>query len=403
MHNVDSDFSKHRLSPHFVYESYDAERKLFYNRGSVGFVLQGWPLVGANLQAQGEIAEFLNEEDNLPAEASFQVLMMGTKHIKGFLQNWASCRQGEIFQTLAKRRVEFLQKRANNTGALKDVILFFAVTVPVRNYSTIFIEEMVRRRNVLQSTLKSIGLYSNIVDAKELLFYLRLWFGWEDIDSHPEINPYDEISEQVLRSDFVIEVEEDRLFVPISELSSQFTTAKETERSTKTSKMSTTSEQGYAYMALEAVKRPSYWKLPMMDLFLGNDLRRGEQIKADFLQSFALQVLPRQAIEASSAMAKREALMKNLKSGLMKFIPGLEEEYEDINATVQAVQTGDRVVMLMQNTILKDIPSKIKERTHEYRSMMRRNGFHFVPCKNDHLPVMLSCFPMQSVEKTKAR
>ena len=30
---------------------------------------------------------------------------------------------------------------------------------------------------------------------------------------------------------------------------------------------------------------------------------------------------------------------------------------------------------------------------------MRRSGFHFVPCTADHLPVMLSCLPMQLVEE----
>ena len=72
---VHKDFDRNRLSPHFVYESYDEKTKLFFNRGSIGFVLQGWPLVGATLQAQNEISEFLKEEDNLPGGASFQVIM----------------------------------------------------------------------------------------------------------------------------------------------------------------------------------------------------------------------------------------------------------------------------------------------------------------------------------------
>jgi conjugal transfer ATP-binding protein TraC len=73
--DVHADFVKERLSPHFVYESYDSDSKLYYNRGSVGFILQCWPLVGASLQAQGEISEFLKEQENLPQGASFQSIM----------------------------------------------------------------------------------------------------------------------------------------------------------------------------------------------------------------------------------------------------------------------------------------------------------------------------------------
>lgn len=57
--SIDKDFARERLAKHFVYESYDKDSGLFFNRGSVGFILLGWPLVGASLQAQGEIAEFL--------------------------------------------------------------------------------------------------------------------------------------------------------------------------------------------------------------------------------------------------------------------------------------------------------------------------------------------------------
>ena len=154
----------------------------------------------------------------------------------------------------------------------------------------------------------------------------------------------------------------------------------------------------FAIVAIESAKRPKSWQLSMMDLFLGNEMRRGEQIRSDFIQSFSLQILPRQAWETSNAIAKRESLLKNMRSGLMKWLPNLDEEYEDMDKAVLSLQQGDRMVLLQQNVILKDKPEKIRERTHAYRSMMRRNGFYFVPCIADHLPVMLSCLPMQGVE-----
>lgn len=394
--SVHNDFSKERLSPHFVYESYDDESKLFYNRGSVGFILQGWPLVGTTLQAQSEISEFLKEEENLPQGSSFQVIMLGSRYIDGFLKNWASYRDGDIFKNLAQRRMNFLKKHALEFGTIKDLILMIALTVPCKKGDLSVRLDLERRRDLLKSTLRSIGLYTKEIEGKDLLFYLRLFFGWEDLESHPDLNPYDLLSEQILLPNFAMDVEEDRLYVPTEDFSF-------IENSLKNSIPKESSvlqqENGYAYVALEAVKRPRFWKLSLMDLFLGNDLRRGEQVRSDFIQSFSLQILPNQAIEASNAMAKRESLLKNMKSGLLKWIPGLEEEYEDLDTAVMAIQSGERIVLLAQNIILKDKAHKIKERTHEYRSMMRRNGFHFVPCINDHLPVLLSCLPMQVVEE----
>ncbi|KJV73244.1 F pilus assembly Type-IV secretion system for plasmid transfer family protein [Orientia tsutsugamushi str. UT76] len=43
--SIHKDFDRERFSKHFVYESYDDETQLFFNRGSIGFVLLAWPLL----------------------------------------------------------------------------------------------------------------------------------------------------------------------------------------------------------------------------------------------------------------------------------------------------------------------------------------------------------------------
>ncbi|KJV54764.1 F pilus assembly Type-IV secretion system for plasmid transfer family protein [Orientia chuto str. Dubai] len=116
-----------------VYESYDEETQLFFNRSSIG--LLAWPLVGATVQAQ--IAEFLKNDENLPAESSLQVLMIGSHHIDHFLNNWQSYRKGNIFVELAKRRAEFLHDRAQNTDMIKDTVLLISVTILNANIAMI--------------------------------------------------------------------------------------------------------------------------------------------------------------------------------------------------------------------------------------------------------------------------
>ncbi|KJW06080.1 F pilus assembly Type-IV secretion system for plasmid transfer family protein, partial [Orientia tsutsugamushi str. UT144] len=115
--SIHKDFDRERFSKHFVYESYDDETQLFFNRGSIGFVLLAWPLVGASVSAQNEIAEFLKSDENLPAESSLQVLMIGSNNIENFLSNWQSYRKGEIFIELANKRTEFLHDQAQKVGS----------------------------------------------------------------------------------------------------------------------------------------------------------------------------------------------------------------------------------------------------------------------------------------------
>ncbi|HJD59275.1 MAG TPA: conjugal transfer protein TraC, partial [Rickettsia endosymbiont of Omalisus fontisbellaquei] len=281
--HIHKDFTRESLSKHFVYESYDEETEFFFNRGSVGFVLFGWALVGANLQAQNEIEEFLKSEENLPAGSSMQVLMIGSSRIDEFLINWQSYRRGEIFCELAKKRVEFLRQKAIEEGTIKDIVLLISITVPSLNAD---LNEMDSRREALKNTFSSIGLKTENVNAEKLLTFVRIIFGWSE-EEHEEINPHEILSRQVLPRDFAL-YEDDNLVML---------------------------NESHAFIALEAAKRPSEWRLSLMDLFLGNEMRKGEYIKSNFLIHFGLQILPNQLSARSTAITKREALGRNIAAG----------------------------------------------------------------------------------------
>jgi conjugal transfer ATP-binding protein TraC len=363
---VHEDFRRERLAPHFVYESYDESTGLFFNRASVGFVLLGSPLVGASLQAQSEIAEFLKDEENLPCGSSIQVLMIGSDQIDHFLDNWLKFRTEDIFKTLAEKRVEFFKKKAKE-GLVKDVVILISVTIPDVKAG---IEDMERRRDILKSTFRSIGLYTENVNDAGLIKYLRVIFGWKDKEEHPEINPYDLLSEQILRADFAVEEQSDKVFLGEEE----------------------------AFISLEAVRRPKDWRLSLMDLFIGDELRKGDYIKSNYLIHLGVQILPNQAMEKATAVTKREILGKNLAGGLDKFFPDLAYEERDMDAAVVDLQSGGRMVSMHQNVILISTASKIKEVAFNYASMMRRVGWHFIPCNNDHMAIMLGSLPMSMVE-----
>ncbi|BAG40210.1 putative conjugative transfer protein TraC [Orientia tsutsugamushi str. Ikeda] len=111
------------------------------------------PLAEASVSDQNEIAEFLKSDENLPAESSLQVLMIGSNNIENFLSNWQSYRKGEIFIELANKRTEFLRDQAQKVCSIKDVVLLISVTIPNLNAN---IDDMIRRRDALKDTFRSI-------------------------------------------------------------------------------------------------------------------------------------------------------------------------------------------------------------------------------------------------------
>ncbi|KJV76209.1 putative conjugative transfer protein TraC [Rickettsia hoogstraalii str. RCCE3] len=62
------------------------------------------------------------------------------------------------------------------------------------------------------------------------------------------------------------------------------------------------------------------------------------------------------------------------------------------------MQSGDRVVNIHLNVIMWDKKNKAKGSASQFCSHMRRSGWYFVPCKYDHLAVVLASLPMQLVE-----
>ena len=365
--DIHPDFQRERLSPHFVYESYDAESGLFFNRGSVGFVLIANPLPGTDITAEDEIADFIANNENLPNGSSIQILMMGTSDIGYLLERWRRERKGDVYMEMAKRHCDFLNKKAVEDGVIKDSHLLISVTVPDPGVDVLIMEQ---KREALKSTFRSIGLWSENVNDSLLLSLLHKIWGRESIGK-TVVNPYAVLSEQILPGDFSLYEENDIINL----------------------------QDGECLIALDAEGRPEQWSLELMDLFLGNEARVGEYIATDYLVHVGIQILANQSIAKARAFSKRETLLKNIKSGMGKWFPDLLEESADMEGAVASLQNGERMVHIHTNVILKGKKDKVKLAAKSYASMMRRAGWKFIPCRYDHLAHVLAAMPMALVEE----
>jgi len=368
--NIHADFQRERLAPHFVYESYDADSGLFYNRGSLGFVLIANPLPGAEVTAQGEIADFIANSENLPDGSSIQILKIGGGDINFLLNRWARERKGEVYEELAKKRCDFFRKKARSVGSVKDSHILISITVGDLESCPLSME---RRRESLQNTLESIGLWTETVDDAFLISCLQKIWG-KDVYDGVVINQHETLSEQILPADFSLY--EANEYVDLKDNTS--------------------------FVCLEAETRPDSWSLGLMDLFIGNEARKNEFIPTDYLIHIGIHVLNNQSVARASAIAKREAIEKNIKAGMGKFFPDLIEESADIQGAVESLQNGDRMVHIQTSIIFKGDKNKINQAAKSYASMMRRNGWGFVGTRYDHLAMMLAAMPMSLVEEGKS-
>lgn len=224
----------------------------------------------------------------------------------------------------------------------------------------------------MNNTLRSIGLWTESVDDSLLLSMLHRIWERKSVNK-VQVNPYESLSEQILPGDFSLYEDDDLVLL----------------------------NDNQAFINLDAEDRPKDWRFEFMDLFLGSEAKKGEFIKSDYLIHIGIQILNNQSVARASAMAKREAIEKNISAGMGKWFPDLLLEGDDMQGAVSALQSGDRVIHIHTNVIFKGDKDKISLAASNYASMMRKKKWGFVPSKSDHLATMLAAMPMSLVEEHK--
>ena len=94
-------FNHAQIADLLPYRSFDSERKVFINDNSIGFILEGSPLVGANDGVVEAISGVFT--DGIPEGCSVQFLNWASPKIGDIFDHWRQPRdlQGGIYQKIA--------------------------------------------------------------------------------------------------------------------------------------------------------------------------------------------------------------------------------------------------------------------------------------------------------------
>jgi conjugal transfer ATP-binding protein TraC len=171
-------FTHYPLSSLLPYEAYDEKHALFINKKSVGFILEASVLTGATEETENILASLLT--DVIPSYADLHVLLWASDKIGQLLNAFETARsgQGEMFEWLAKQRTDFLKQGTlaslSSSGSLllRDFKLIVSLSIPKKHIEE-QIAELVELRQALQSSLKSIRLYTRDMPINVFISLLR--------------------------------------------------------------------------------------------------------------------------------------------------------------------------------------------------------------------------------------
>jgi conjugal transfer ATP-binding protein TraC len=350
------------------YESYDPDRYLYFNKQSVGFVLNALPLVGTN----ESIIQILHNliVDTLPDETTLDILLWASPKISPYLTSAAQLQstRGGIYERLALHRQAYLEKGAyyplvNGHVYIRDFQLRIAISLPSidsKKHDWSLICDQVT------SAFRSVGITVSLLAADSLLNYLY------DV-LHPELNsypaqiiwnPYTTFSRQCCDQSHCYKVFPGHLEVGDHQIISLYPT-----------------------------RYPEQCQQWAMTDFIGDLYRDTLQIPCPFLLKLSVRVLNRGQAERR-AMFKQARASQLAQNRLASFMPKLKKIHDDWQFVQERLSAGDRLVQLIFQVVLYPKKDKAASAENSVKNLFQSKGWKLVKPKLIQFPFFLASLPM---------
>lgn len=372
-------FSLDALSELLPYRSYDEQKGLYYNYGTTGFVLQGCPIAGANLQDQDILANLFQNKEFMQPGVGIQFLLVASPIIGPYFRWWQSFRQKGVYENLSQKRAEFLEQQAFDEpqgNLIRDFKIYISYTVPYVCKTLQQEQSLQEIKQAFIQTLKSLGVPTQNLSAQDLINDFGVFLNIKD-SAFPNLrtwNRFDTLNRNIFSAEQNIEVYPTHLGL----------------------------QNDYQYIAFTPKQYPKEWALCLMDGFL-SELTHPIPITCPYFLHYGVVIDQNQDRQKTHALSQREALEASIKRGLSRFMPDLDDRMVESNDVVRELQKGEQVAIaglsigvFVKKTHKRKVMGALK-------SIWARLGYAFEETRFHHLPMLLSQLPMTWVWGTQKK
>jgi conjugal transfer ATP-binding protein TraC len=361
------------------YDGYDPQTELFSNKHSQGFVLEAYPLLGANEETVNILWSILT--DVLPLGADLQFILWASPKIGEVLDSFEKERSGHgrVFEWLAKKRTEFLRKGAHqsllkhDSFILRNFRCFISLSIPnksVRDFS----DELIALREAMISSLKSIQMPAVNLSVDEFISVITdLLHPTTSVNpTRSRWNPHDSLSLQMTDQEYFVRVFKDKL---------QFEGENETLEA----------------RALSVNEFPQSMALWKMADSIGPVFNTALQIPCPFVISLTIRLVDQESLGLVDAIksASRKKDVEGADSGQK---PTIFKEYGDKVFVNQRLAEGDRLVKTHFQVIFFSKEKEANQAERKIRDLYRVNGWKLKKTQYLQFQSFLAMLPMMMSE-----
>lgn len=376
----DKSYSYDMLMSQFPYEAYDPHTEMFYNKRSQGFVLEAFPLTGANKEIEKLLLSLL--VDVLPKEAFIQFLLWGSGKVGNILDHFQRSRskRGETYAWLAEKRASYFKNGvyksliSTDDFLVRDIRLFITVSMPVKGKDDRDSELISVRKNIITS-LKSINTLAGSLPIEEFISVMADIF-------HPSAsiyptkrywNRHESLSLQLVDPESVLDVYTDHL-----------TMHKKNDK--------------WEVRSLAVVDTPKSMSQWNMTHSIGHLFNPALQMPCPFLMNLSIKLVDD---DKSKAQSHRVGMGKKANSKMTEWFSTLFSEYADWDYVKKRLDQGDKLASTCFHVMLFSPDGQGVEHEVKVRDLFRANGWQIANAHCMQFPHFKAALPMMMSEGLK--
>jgi conjugal transfer ATP-binding protein TraC len=357
----------HSIQTYFPYESY--EDGIYFNRSTVGFVLESLPIMGFTEESHKQLAGVFQYV--LPEQANIQFLLVADPYVGGALSAWELARSNvsPMLHKMAQNRVKAFCDLASSQNRLLSARFFrlmISVTVPYA-----LKDQIQDLKDRLEETLKMVGLHSFNMPPNLLMSFLDDIFcvrlkqnGFQPFV--PSYDGLDFIRNQALSHIPSIHVKRGGLVI------------NETEQ---------------VFRGYQVVKYPKQWHQMHMAELIGSSMQLLQQLPCPFFIHYGVHI-PKQDDLSFKVMAKASHLERQIQSPIAKHLLSLRPEMAEYQFVKKQLADGHRFVRSNMTVALLANPEDVSRFDQMLTNLYRAKGFHLRQDEFFHLQSFMTLLPM---------
>jgi conjugal transfer ATP-binding protein TraC len=402
-------FSQQNKKPQFNYEQiasllpyqwFDEKSQIFVNQNSIGFILEGNPIVGANDGVIESLSSIFT--DGILEGCSIQFINWSSPKIGDFFDAWQKHRdeQGGVYKKLAEERIKYFSK-ANHQSifdssfyTLKNFKLIIAVSIPFRDRNSGSIKNIFKNNNngedlvnliielcgfrdKLKTSLTTAGIDSVIYKPQELINFLDeiINFNLHAWKSQNSYDPLQNINQQIVDKENSLAHLKDNIVL-----------------------YEDSNEKKILIRSFSVKNFPTKWAQYQNRDLIGDffqDLRRMEY---PFLTFFSI-TLPKDSDKLiDNARTKNFNATRLSNSEMARFIPEMKKSALEWQFVNEKINSGQKILKGIYQILVFAPENKINEAEQTLKSIYKSCGWTIVRDKYLQLPSFLAVLPFNLSE-----